>query len=116
MGWRVNWYNKRSAKKYNWKPIWFKATDFNQVLELRVKDFQAEHGLKQDGMVGPKTYRRILTRIERLNAWRQTEENTKGVLCNGVIKKVGWDNIKIDLIKGLFPGQEPQKRILTYTY
>ena len=99
MGWRINWYNKRSAKKYGWHPIWFCAHEFDQVLEIRVKEFQKDHGLAQDGMVGPKTYRRVLTQVNRLHEQEKTEKNTKGILCNGVLKKIDWEDIKIDLIK-----------------
>jgi len=99
MGWRINWYNKRSAKKYGWHPFWFGATEFDQVLEIRVRDFQRRHGLDDDGMVGPKTYRRVLTQVNRFNEQEKTEKNTKGILCNGVIKKIDWEDTKIDLIK-----------------
>ena len=99
MGWRINWYNKRSAKKYGWKPDWFGADKFDQVLEVRVREFQKSHGLDDDGMVGPKTYRRIMTQVHRFTEIKKEESDSKGILCHGAIKKIDWDDVKIDLIK-----------------
>ena len=57
-------YNKGQAEKYEWKPEWFGASDFNGELVSKIKEFQKEHGLSPDGLCGPSTYRRLFTERE----------------------------------------------------
>jgi len=90
----INYYNRRSAKKYGWEPNWFAAINFDARLTKQVKDFQAECGLKQDGMVGPMTYRRI-------SALREAQEELvdNSLLINGSYVPIKWDKVKIDLLE-----------------
>jgi len=92
MSWRINRYNKRSAKKYGWHPSWFdkNLTVFDLELIDCVKMFQAFHDLKADGMVGPATFRRILST-------RDLEEPENYILVNGERVEIDWD-VKIDLM------------------
>lgn len=54
-------YNKKTSKQLGWQPSWFDATDFNDDLITKIKQWQKKNGLSQDGMVGPATFRRIST-------------------------------------------------------
>ena len=63
MSWLLVNYNKRSSKKYGWHPSWLDdhLTEFNSELIDCIKWFQLDHDLKADGMVGPVTFRRLLS-------------------------------------------------------
>ena len=94
MGWRINFYNKRSSKNLGWVPEWLDASAFDADLERKVKQFQRNHDLKADGMVGPTTYRRLLL-------WKETYREghfPKGVLVRGEHKEFVCDRFKIDLL------------------
>ena len=58
---RILKYNKSSIIKHKWSPSWFggEALD-NDLIDLIV-EFQLENNMEADGLVGPSTYRRILT-------------------------------------------------------
>jgi hypothetical protein len=92
MSWRINNYNKKSSKKFGWHPSWLDAhlTKFDSELIDVVKWFQVKHDLKADGMVGPTTFRRLLTA-------RDSEEPENYILINGQHVKIDWD-VKIDLM------------------
>ena len=92
MSWRINRYNKKSAAKYGWHPSWFdkNLNDFNSELIDCIKMFQAFHDLKTDGMVGPVTFRRILSA-------RDIEKAENYILINGKRVDIDWD-VKIDLM------------------
>ena len=86
-------FNKRTAKKYGWSPSWFGAFKFDDYLVSRVREFQKEHDLEQDGLVGELTYRRAFTT-------REAFLSTSGrILCNGELSPIDWANVRIDLIK-----------------
>ena len=57
-------YNKKSSKKLGWRPTWFNAQAFDEDLIEKIKKFQLSHDLKDDGLCGPTTYRRILAQYE----------------------------------------------------
>ena len=92
MSWRINRYNKKSSIKHGWHPSWFdkNLNDFNSELIDCVKMFQAFHDLKTDGMVGPVTFRRILSA-------RDLEEPENYILINDKRVEIDWD-VKIDLM------------------
>tara|TARA_R100000664_G_C2739993_1_gene128618 strand:+ start:337 stop:1218 length:882 start_codon:yes stop_codon:yes gene_type:complete len=94
MSWRKNRYNKSSSKKLGWLPSWFGGNDFNERLINLVKDFQAAHGLEEDGLVGPMTYRRITTQREVQN---ETSFES-GIICNGEPVSINWKNIRHDFL------------------
>jgi|TARA_R110000824_G_scaffold383235_1_gene576735 murein L,D-transpeptidase YcbB/YkuD len=52
--------NKRYSEKYGWKPNWFYAYDFDEVLTKRIKKFQRKFGLFPSGVCGKKTHRLVL--------------------------------------------------------
>ena len=59
-------YNKSSSEKFGWRPNWFDkdATDINEDLISKIKEWQKSMGLSPDGLVGPTTFRRIFTERE----------------------------------------------------
>jgi len=92
MNWRINRYNKKSAKKYGWHPSWFDRhlTDFDTELIECIKWFQLIHDLEVDGMVGPMTFRRALST-------RDLETSKNYILVDGQHIDIDWD-VKIDLM------------------
>jgi len=103
MGWKHNWYNKRSAKKHNWDPSWFGATAFNNTLTSNIKEFQSLHGLKADGYCGPLTYRRAYTNKEAYGSeipdQALTTEATNFIICGGLKVPVEWPKVETSWIK-----------------
>ena len=97
MNWFKIHYNKKSAKKHGWHPNWFAPylTDFNNELIDEVVNFQTDHDLKPDGLVGPMTFRRISSDREYQ---LQFEKSKNHILINGYQVPIDWD-VKIDLIK-----------------
>tara|TARA_R100000008_G_scaffold85824_1_gene76792 strand:+ start:127 stop:975 length:849 start_codon:yes stop_codon:yes gene_type:complete len=92
MSWRINRYNKKSSRKYGWHPSWFDdhLTKFNLELIESIKWFQIEHDLKADGMVGPITFRRLLSD-------RDLKKTKNHILVNDRYIEIDWD-VKIDLM------------------
>ena len=102
MSWRINSYNKRSSKKYGWHPSWFtahslaglfppeKTNEFNQQLTDNIKYFQMVHNLKTDGLVGPVTFRRLLSA-------RDLQKSKNYIVVDGKKVDIDWDT-KIDLM------------------
>lgn len=92
--WRINRYNKKSSQKFGWDPTWFDPVlqTFDKYLIARIKLFQVEHGLKPDGMVGPQTFRRLISNRD-LDAAR-----TEGfILIDGIKRRINWD-VKLNLL------------------
>ena len=96
--WKIR-YNKKSAKKYDWAPFWFGATQFDQYLVECIKGFQRDHGLTADGLCGPETYRRAYTYLEARVKPEEESDNSSFILCDGEKVKIDWDKVKIDPIK-----------------
>jgi hypothetical protein len=61
-------YNKNQARRFGWKPDWFKPDHdrFDAVLTSAIKQFQLSRGLTPDGLCGPGTYRVIAAEREAL--------------------------------------------------
>ena len=79
-------YNQDSARKFGWKPQWFGVDSFGRVLELAIIEFQKEHGLEEDGLCGPATYRRIFVQREaEISKWepKDLEPGTKKIVYDG---------------------------------
>ena len=57
-------YNQESSEKNGWDPSWFGVDAFDHELIRQVKIFQNQHKLAVDGLVGPTTYRRVMTKRE----------------------------------------------------
>lgn len=52
-------YNKKTSVELGWKPSWFDANDFDDVLISNIVQFQVEHHITADGLCGPGTFRRL---------------------------------------------------------
>lgn len=105
MSWWKIQYNKRSAKKYGWDPSWFGTSRFDDYLIDRIQDFQRLHDLEDDGLCGPKTYRRAFTNLElnphnkiSSNLSRYRQKKGKNILCGGEYVSIDWDKVDIDLM------------------
>ena len=94
MGWKTNRYNKKSAKKYGWEPTWFGGSDFNDDLVDKIKDFQMRHGLQQDGLCGPMTYRRIFSQREAMQDGALETPGEKFIICDGERVPIDWHSVK----------------------
>jgi|TARA_R110000824_G_scaffold152806_5_gene324116 hypothetical protein len=60
---------------------------FDETLIENIKDFQRKHDLEVDGLVGPKTFRRIFTELEA------QEEMNSHIRCNREDISINWDNV-----------------------
>ena len=95
MGWIINRYNKRSAKRLGWDPSWLGVEKFNTELEREVRKFQLEHDLKVDGMVGTNTFRRMqLHRESELDSL----EGLSNLMINGKLVPIAWPKVKRDML------------------
>ena len=88
-------YNKRSAKKYGWDPTWLGCRKYDDKLIEEIKQFQREHDLKDDGLVGPMTFRRLNTKHEEQI---ETVFAGGGIICNGESIPISWDKIRYDFL------------------
>ncbi len=57
-------YNEGTAARFGWFPSWFGVKHFDSELIRQIRRWQKKHKLKADGLVGPKTFRRIYTEKE----------------------------------------------------
>jgi hypothetical protein len=78
-------YNKDSSIKLGWKPDWFGCPDFNQDLIQKVSEFQALYNLESDGLVGPSTYRRLVTSREA--------DKESAIICGGKEISIDWPKV-----------------------
>jgi len=115
MNWLINRYNKKSSKIYGWHPSWFgahslaglfppkEANEFNQQLIDNIKYFQMVHNLKVDGLVGPVTFRRLLSS-------RDLQKSKNYIVVDGKKVNIDWDT-KIDLMpKNCYKTQRGKRR------
>ena len=59
-----DFYNEASAAKLGWDPSWFELVEYDSRLVKKIRAFQREIGLTADGMLGPKTFRRLVAHRE----------------------------------------------------
>jgi hypothetical protein len=83
-------YNKRQASKYGWTPQDFGGDQFDADLIQKIQAFQEEEELDVDGMAGPATYRRLVTRQE---ADANIEAGDKCLIMNGKKFSIDWDKV-----------------------
>ena len=95
-----DFYNEASAQKLGWVPQWFGAQEFGDQLLKKVKEFQKEHGLSPDGLVGPVTFRRAYTELEARRALldsmregKHEEFEAPHIVCAGRPVPIEWDKV-----------------------
>lgn len=89
-------YNKSSSDSLGWQPEWFGAKRIDAQLITKVKKWQKLNGLKPDGLVGPMTYRRILTERESEGEFKSVKLNHDGdshIVCAGKKVSINWDKV-----------------------
>ena len=95
MNWYKIRYNKRSSKKLGWDPSWLGEDGFGTHLIDSIVQFQINHDLKPDGMVGTNTYRRLSLK----NEMRQNSlEDFSNLQIAGKLKPIAWHKVKKDFL------------------
>lgn len=89
--------NISSSNKYGWTPGWFGHGDFDELLVKLIIEFQHDHSLDEDGIVGPMTYRRLETKSLADSDFKPSRRNRrkgeKGIMYNGIKYPIKWDKI-----------------------
>jgi len=88
-------YNEGTAARFGWFPSWFGVKHFDSELIRQIRRWQKKHKLKADGLVGPKTFRRIYTEKEaEKDPIIETEPALTGTLVyNGEDVPIAWDKV-----------------------
>jgi len=89
-------YNEGTAMRFGWFPSWFGAKHFDGDLIRKIRQWQKKNKLKADGLVGPKTFRRIYTEkeAEKSELPEKEEITPSGVLYyNGEEIPIAWDKV-----------------------
>lgn len=114
-------YNVQSSQELGWDPSWFGATEFNQDLVDKIKQFQIERGLHADGMCGQGTFRVAYT--ERLEEMEEDDIESRGenrpLIFRGNEISIDWpkvtrwfDSDGLKLAKR--PDADPDRQIKTF--
>ena len=89
-------YNKRTSDQLGWKPSWFDCHFFDVELITAIRAYQRFNKMKEDGMVGPGTFRRIFADREK-NIIRQLPTSSgigdKHIVFNGNFYPINWDKV-----------------------
>ena len=93
-------YNRESLIKYKWAPSWFECESLDEELIDAIADFQAENDLDADGLVGPTTYRRILTdRLSKEETYKATKTRKRRIqthlIYNNEKFKIFWPKVRL---------------------
>jgi hypothetical protein len=95
----MNWfkvrYNRRSSKRLGWDPSWLDCDEFNNELIDTIIQFQMDHDLKPDGLVGINTYRRLCLRNE---ARQEALKGYSNLIINGKLEPIAWHTVKKDFL------------------
>ena len=90
-------FNLESSKKHGWTPEWFGADAFDEVLIQLIKTFQKNFDLKDDGLVGPATYRRLVTEMHYNEKYKQKKRNKRkgerSIVYKGERYPIAWDRV-----------------------
>ncbi|MDB2481631.1 N-acetylmuramoyl-L-alanine amidase [bacterium] len=90
-----NFYNESSALKLGWDPSWFGAKLFDEKLVTAIRKFQKDHGMGADGLCGPSTYRRALTKreFEKKFSFYKSKHGDKFLHYGDAKIPVDWDKV-----------------------
>jgi len=89
-------YNKRSSKKLGWDPSWLGEDAFDNNLIDSIIQFQINHDLKPDGLVGTNTYRRLCLKNELSQS--SSLEGPNNITVNGKPESIAWHKVKEDFL------------------
>jgi hypothetical protein len=108
-------YNQSSAEKLGWKPSWFGRRYNDEELVETVKEWQQSHGIEDDGLVGPMTFRRIWTEREaEISNYKPSVsasgyqrisnrcDDQKYIVHNGSFIEIDWQDVVLWDEKGGF--------------
>ncbi len=97
-------YNRKSLIKYKWSPFWFGGKQLDKRLIDLIVSFQKENHLTADGLVGPSTYRRILTFAESQDVTYKTKRTNRKknnfLIYNNREYEIFWPKVKLYTKKG----------------
>jgi len=93
--WRKIRYNKKSSKELGWFPSWLGEDGFDSNLIDSIIQFQINHDLKPDGLIGTNTYRRLQLKFEMQ---QDSLEGPNDIVINGKLKPIAWHKVKRDLL------------------
>lgn len=92
-------YNRDSLIKLKWSPSWFGAEEFNEEMIDNIVSFQESLGLTGDGLVGPATYRRILTDQLAQEAFNEKKRRARRkdmyLIYNGEKYRILWNKVRV---------------------
>lgn len=78
-------FNINSANKLGWSPEWFGCSSFDQELIQKISEFQKTYQLEADGLVGPVSYRRLVTAREA--------DKDSVIICGGKEVAISWPKV-----------------------
>jgi len=85
MSWSKIRYNEKSQKKFGWHPSWLEGHKYiDDDFIMAVMTFQEQHDLKADGLIGPVTFRRLLSHHEV----KTEEDSISHLIMDGVMYPV----------------------------
>lgn len=98
-------YNENSSHKYGWEPEWLGCSYFDEDLEAAIEQFQADHDLEPDGLLGPTTFRRLWTERNADKSWAWGDDpphKVDFIICNNNKIRLDWDKVVLwDMPQGL---------------
>ena len=104
-------YNKRSSQKLGWEPSWFGCSDFGASLKKAIAVFQRDHGLDDDGLCGPSTFRRKFNeRASELERSDVDANYSDYIICHGNPVDIAWDKVVLWTDRGGLKAKEGNYR------
>ena len=87
-------YNRNTSRRFGWTPEWFGCTDFDDDLVDSIIEYQKDHKLSPDGMVGSSTHRRIyLERMEDITELEDAQGLGSHIVYAGNFIPIEWDQV-----------------------
>jgi len=78
-------FNKASSEKLGWSPEFFGESNFSDDLVEKIKEFQHVFELKEDGLVGPLTFKRMELEL--------ADETENSIIFNGEEIPIDWPKV-----------------------
>lgn len=94
-------YNIKSSKELGWEASWFGCKKIDSSLVEKIKQFQREYSLDDDGFCGPATFRRKFNeRAEELERSDPDPNYSDHIICHGNAVPIEWDKVVLWTDKG----------------